>query len=71
LVVLHLLFPFRFDTFDVRGITIRSTPTRETQKIIRMWKDMEKSKFWGPYCRAAEKRQYGELKDMADVFCSV
>jgi Protein kinase domain len=71
LVVLHLLFPSRFDKFDVGSISIRASPTLETRQLIQLWKDIEDSKIWGPFVNAAKKVKYDELKGMADVFCSV
>jgi hypothetical protein len=71
LVVLHLLFPSRFNIFYVGGISIRMPQTRETTKLLQLWNDIEKSKIWGPFVNAARMEKYDNLKGIADVFCSV
>jgi len=71
LVVLHLLFPSKFDCFSAEKITIRTPHTPETKQLIQLWKNIEDSKIWGPFVEAANTLQYERLKDMADVFCSV
>jgi serine/threonine protein kinase len=71
LVVLHLLFPSRFNMFHVGSISIRTPQTRETKKLLQLWNDIEKSKIWKPFVEAARTEKYDNLKGMADVFCSV
>jgi hypothetical protein len=71
LVVLHLLFPSRFNMFHQGSISIRMPRTRETAKLLQVWNDIEMSKIWGPFVEAARKEKYDNLKGMADVFCSV
>jgi hypothetical protein len=71
LVVLHLLFPSRFDNFHVGSISIRASHSPETRQLIQLWKDIEDSKIWGPFVSAARMTKYEELKGMAEVFCSV
>jgi len=71
LVVLHLLFPSRFDMFHMGGISIRMPRTPETTKLLEMWNEIEKSKIWAPFATAAKMVEYDKLKGMVDVFCSV
>jgi Protein kinase domain len=71
LVVLHLLFPSRFNMFHQGSISNRMPRTRETTKLLQLWNDIEKSKIWGPFVKAARTEKYDNLKGMADVFYSV
>ena len=71
LVVLHLLFPSRFNIFHVGSISIRMPQTPETTKLLQLWNDIEKSKIWKPFVEAARTKKYDNLKGMADVFRSV
>jgi hypothetical protein len=71
LVVLHFLFPSRFHNFHMGSISIRASCTPETRQLIQLWTDIEDSKIWGPFVKAAQLVKYEELKGMADVFCSV
>jgi hypothetical protein len=71
LVVLHLLFPSRFNMFHQGSISNRMPRTRETTKLLELWNDIEKSKIWGPFVKAARPEKYDNLKGMADGFYSV
>jgi hypothetical protein len=71
LVVLHLLFPSRFNMFHQGSISIGMLRTRETTKLLQLWNDIEKSKIWERFVKAARMEEYDNLKVMADVFCSV
>jgi hypothetical protein len=71
LVVLHILFPSRFDKFYMGGITIGMPRTPETTKLLELWNEIEKSQIWEPFAMAAKMLQYDKLKGMVDVFCSV
>ena len=73
LVVLHMLFPLRFDSFPARyiGVASQGRPSKETLNLLDLWADIEKSCVWKPFVRAARLRDYELLKGMADVFCYV
>jgi hypothetical protein len=44
LVVLHLLFPCRFDDFNAGNIRADDNQNPETSRVLRMWRDIESSK---------------------------
>jgi hypothetical protein len=74
LLVLHMLFPLRFDAFRASHIRVggsQETPSSETLELKRLWDDIEKSRIWEPFVKAAKARDYKLLKGMADVFCHV
>jgi Protein kinase domain len=71
LVVLHLLFPYRFDTFRMSGISIGTPRPPETTQLLELWNEIDKSQIWGPFVTAAGSLEYDKLKGMADVFCSI
>jgi serine/threonine protein kinase len=74
LVVLHLLFPSRFDAFHVNRIGISSfgqQRNEETEQLLELWNDIGQSQIWGRFMTAAQGRKYKELKGMADVFCHI
>jgi len=71
LVVLHFLFPARFDTYHMDSVSIRTPQTRQTRELLQLWKDIEDSKIWGPFAAAAKMLKYEELKGMAAIFCSL
>ena len=72
LVILHLLFPSRFVEFKAGNIQAGAdAPNKETSKVLRMWQDIEDSKIWGPFYRAAQQSDYDGMLWMADVFCHV
>ena len=74
LVVLHLLFPVQFDSFQAHSIKVTNpgeSRTRETSQIIGLWDWIKKSKIWGSFMDAAENMEYEKLKEMSDVFCYV
>src|ERR1700734_2308071 len=58
LVVLHLLFPSRFNMFHQGSISNRMPRTRETTKLLQLWNDIEKSKIWRPFVKAARTEKY-------------
>ena len=74
LLVLHMLFPLRFDAFRASHIRVGSpqeSPSLETLELKRLWDDIEKSRIWEPFFTAAKQGDYELLKGMADVFCHV
>ena len=72
LVVLHLLFPCRFDKFNASNIRPGDGDQNpETSKVLQMWKDIENSKIWGGFYRAAKDKDYDRLLEIAEVFCHV
>jgi hypothetical protein len=71
LVVLHLLFPSRFDEFNAGEIQSDNEPNEETSKILQTWRDIESSCIWGQFYQAAEGRQYDDLLRMSDFFCHI
>jgi hypothetical protein len=70
LVVLHLLFPRRFDEFSASNIGANNQ-NPETLSVLQMWKDIESSKIWGQFYEAARDRNYDRLLGIADVFSHV
>jgi tRNA A-37 threonylcarbamoyl transferase component Bud32 len=71
LVVLHLLFPRRFDELNVGNIRADGSSNPETLKVLQMWKDIENSKIWGGFYRAAKDEDYDKLLEISEVFCHV
>ena len=74
LLVLHMLFPLHFDAFRANCIGLsgpQEKPSKETLELKRLWGDIEKSRIWEPFMKAAEARNYEMLKGMGDVFCHV
>ena len=75
LLVLHLLFPAKFNAFHASRIqhTLSglSNSTVETVNLIKLWEDIRYSPVWGPFLEAAEQKNYEKLKGMADVFCHI
>jgi hypothetical protein len=71
LVVLHLLFPCQFDKFNVGKIDAKDNESSETLRVLQTWKDIEASRIWGPFYKAAEHENYDDLLGMSDVFCHV
>jgi serine/threonine protein kinase len=60
LVVLHMLFPSRFDAFHAGCIGIHRfgqlRHTNEMQQLLNLWEDIEQSKIWGRFMKAAQGR---------------
>ena len=71
LVVLHLLFPCRFDEFNAGNIRADDHQNAETSKVLQMWRDIESSKIWGQFYRAARDQDYDGLLDISEIFCHV
>jgi hypothetical protein len=74
LLVLHMLFPLHFDAFRASHIRVgvpQEKPSLETSKLMMLWGDIEKSRIWEPFVKAAKAKNYELLKGMADVFCHV
>ena len=71
LVVLHLLFPSRFDDFKAGNIQADDNQNAETLKVLQMWRDIENSKIWGQFYEAARGLDYDALLDISEVFCHV
>jgi hypothetical protein len=72
LVVLQLVFPSQFDRMCANHIGVSNAAlhqSQETRHLLKLWKDIEESKVWSQFVKAAESRQYETLKGMADVFC--
>lgn len=71
LVILHLLFPSRFEAFHASSIGINAAGewSEETKRLLSLWRDIEQSKIWGSFVIAAQNKNYLALKNMADVFC--
>jgi Protein kinase domain len=69
LVVLHMLFPLHFGSFDAREIGTANSDERS--RLMNLWEDIEKSIVWRAFMKAAKERDYSTLKGMADVFCHV
>jgi serine/threonine protein kinase len=61
LVVLHLLFPKRFDEINAGNIRADGDQNLETLKVLQMWRDIECSKIWGQFYEAARYKNYDEL----------
>jgi len=71
LVVLHLLFPSFFHRFHASSIGVGPQRTPETQRLLTLWGNIERSRIWGPFVKAAKGQEYEQLKGMADVFCHI
>ena len=71
LVVLHLLYPSRFDKFDDAQIDAKHNQSLETSRLLQVWKDIEASRIWRQFYEAAKDGNYNVLLGMADVFCHV
>ena len=71
LVVLHLLFPCRFDEFNAGNIRPHGSQNDETLRVLQMWRDIERSKIWGRFYQAARSQDYVGLVEISDVFCHV
>jgi hypothetical protein len=71
LVVLHLLFPSRFDDIHAGNIRADDDSNSETTKVLQMWKDIENSKIWGQFYKAASDENYDELLDISEVFSHI
>ena len=71
LVVLHLLFPSRFDEFNAGEIQSDDEANQETLRILQTWKDIESSSVWGQFYQAARNEEYDNLLRMSDFFCHV
>ena len=69
LVVLHMLFPLHFSSFD--ATKIGTDNSEERARLMNLWEDIEKSIVWKAFMKAAQERDYSTLKGMADVFCYV
>jgi hypothetical protein len=71
LVVLHLLFPSRFDEINAGNIRADDDQNPETSRVLQMWKDIENSKIWGQFYEAARDKNYDGLLEISDVFSHV
>lgn len=71
LVVLHLLFPCRFDEFNAGNIRPDDNQNSETSRVLQMWREIESSKIWGPFYEAARAQDYVGLLEISEVFCHV
>ena len=72
LVVLHLLFPCRFDEFNASKIQeAGDDQNSERGRVLKMWRDIESSKLWGQFYDAARDKNYDELLDISQVFSHV
>ena len=69
LVVLHMLFPLHFGSFDAPKI--RMDNSGERLRLMNLWEDIEKSIVWKVFMKAVKERDYSTLKGMADVFCHI
>jgi predicted Ser/Thr protein kinase len=71
LLVLHLLFPSQFDSFYVSNIRPgkKNDRTVETNQLLTLWSNIEKSFIWGRFVLAANVEDYEELAKMSEVFC--
>ncbi|KAF8631835.1 hypothetical protein AX17_004985 [Amanita inopinata Kibby_2008] len=51
LVILHMLFPHRFNAFDVAniGVSGRGQRTEETKQVLKLWDELERSSIWGQF----------------------
>jgi len=58
LLVLHFLFPGRFDMFNAGNVGIGNEQSQETRQVLQMWKDIESSKIWGPFTKFAHDLEY-------------
>jgi hypothetical protein len=71
LVVLHLLFPCRFDGFNAGNIRPDESHNPETSRVLQMWRDIESSKIWGRFYQSARAQDYVGLLEISEVFCHV
>ena len=71
LVVLHLLFPLRFDEFNAWNIRASDNQNPESLKVLQMWRDIESSKIWGQFYEAASVQNYDKLLEISEVFSHV
>jgi len=71
LVVLHLLFPCRFDEFNAGNVLPNGNLNHETARVLQMWRDIESSKIWGRFYQAARAQDYVGLLEISEVFCHV
>lgn len=71
LVVLHLLFPQRFDEFNAGNIRADDDQNPETLRVLQMWRDIESSKIWGQFYKAARDENYDGLLEISEVFSHV
>jgi hypothetical protein len=73
LVVLHLLFPCRFDEINAGNIQADANGDQspETLRVLQMWKDIESSKIWGQFYEAARDQNYDGLLEISEVFSHV
>ena len=71
LVVLHLLFPCRFDDFNAGNIRPDDSHNPETSRVLQMWRDIESSKIWGRFYQSARAQDYVGLLEISEVFCHV
>ena len=71
LVVLHLLFPRRFDEINAGNIRADGDQNPETLRVLQMWRDIESSKIWGQFYEAARDENYDRLLEISEVFSHV
>ena len=71
LVVLHLLFPRRFDEINAGNIRAEGDQNPETLRVLQMWRDIESSKIWGQFYDAARDENYDGLLEISEVFSHV
>jgi len=71
LVVLHLLFPCRFDVFNAGNIRPDDSQNPETSRVLQMWRDIESSKIWGRFYQSGRAQDYVGLLEISEVFCHV
>ena len=64
-----MLFPQHFGSFSVSKIG--TVDSDERLRLIKLWEDIEKSRVWGLFLKAVNKRDYSTLKGMVDFFCHV
>lgn len=59
LLVLHMLFPLHFDGFRASHIRVggpQEKHSSETLKLLKLWGDIEKSRIWEPFVKAAKQK---------------
>jgi hypothetical protein len=66
-----MLFPCRFNNFDVRRIGSNPDPTPETLEILQIWKYIEASEIWGLFYLAARDLDYDTLLEIGDCFVMI
>jgi Protein kinase domain len=74
LVVLHMLFPTRFNAFRASSIRVGQAGqerTTETNQVLKLWEKIRDSEIWGQFVQAAEDANYKQLKLMGHVFCHI